>query len=259
MKKRKIVNNCILGLGIACFVYYLGMGVTVSFAQSLLFLWPLAGALCVGRWLLVRRSLRTGEPVPVPRGLVVLWRVLLCLGLAVFLFVECFVVGGAFERAPAGLDCVVVLGARVNGREPSGSLRERIEAAADYLQANPGTLCVASGGRGADEEISEAACIRDNLVARGVDPTRITLEEESTNTATNLRNSLALLPAGTRSVGVVTSDFHVFRALCTAHALGGYDFYGVPAASTVFGFVHYSMREFFALLEGALHGELALS
>ena len=49
------------------------------------------------------------------------------------------------------------------------------------------------------------------------------------------------------SVGIVTNDFHVFRALCLARKNGGFTFYGVPARSTVFGFIHYAMREFFTL------------
>lgn len=255
--KRKIINDLILLLGVFCFVYYLGMGIFVRFGQSMLWLWPLGGTLCLVRYFLVRRSIRTGERVPLPRWFIVLWRVCLAAGFAFFFFVEYFVCAGAFEQAPAELDCVIVLGAKVNATAPSGALRQRIDAAAGYLEANPDTLCIASGGQGDDEGISEAQCIRDNLMALGIDGARIVLEDRSVDTYTNLQNSIPLLPEGTRTVGIVTSDFHVFRSLRTAAFQGwDYEFYGIPARSSRSGFLHYAVREFCAIVVSTLEGNL---
>ena len=255
--KRKIINDLILLLGVFCFVYYLGMGIFVRFGQSMLWLWPLGGTVCLVRYFLVRRSIRTGERVPLPRWFIVLWRVCLAAGFAFFFFVEYFVCVGAFEQAPAELDCVIVLGAKVNATAPSGALRQRIDAAAGYLEANPDTLCIASGGQGDDEGISEAQCIRDNLMALGIDGARIVLEDRSVDTYTNLQNSIPLLPEGTRTVGIVTSDFHVFRSLRTAAFQGwDYEFYGIPARSSRSGFLHYAVREFCAIVVSTLEGNL---
>ena len=255
--KRKIINDLILLLGVFCFVYYLGMGLFVRFGQSMLWLWPLGGTVCLVRYFLVRRSIRTGERVPLPRWFIVLWRVCLAAGFAFFFFVEYFVCAGAFEQAPAELDCVIVLGAKVNATAPSGALRQRIDAAAGYLEANPDTLCIASGGQGDDEGISEAQCIRDNLMALGIDGARIVLEDRSVDTYTNLQNSIPLLPEGTRTVGIVTSDFHVFRSLRTAAFQGwDYEFYGIPARSSRSGFLHYAVREFCAIVVSTLEGNL---
>ncbi|MDD6158675.1 MAG: YdcF family protein [Oscillospiraceae bacterium] len=255
--KRKIINDLILLLGVFCFVYYLGMGIFVRFGQSMLWLWPLGGTVCLVRYFLVRRSIRTGERVPLPRWFIVLWRVCLAAGFAFFFFVEYFVCAGAFEQAPAELDCVIVLGAKVNATAPSGALRQRIDAAAGYLEANPDTLCIASGGQGDDEGISEAQCIRDNLMALGIDGARIVLEDRSVDTYTNLQNSIPLLPEGTRTVGIVTSDFHVFRSLRTAAFQGwDYEFYGIPARSSRSGFLHYAVREFCAIVVSTLEGNL---
>ena len=255
--KRKIINDLILLLGVFCFVYYLGMGIFVRFGQSMLWLWPLGGTVCLVRYFLVRRSIRTGERVPLPRWFIVLWRVCLAAGFAFFFFVEYFVCAGAFEQAPAELDCVIVLGAKVNATAPSGALRQRIDAAAGYLEANPDTLCIASGGQGDDEGISEAQCIRDNLMALGIDGARIVLEDRSVDTYTNLQNSIPLLPEGTRTVGIVTSDFHVFRSLRTAAFQGwDYEFYGIPARYSRSGFLHYAVREFCAIVVSTLEGNL---
>ena len=67
---------------------------------------------------------------------------------------------------------MVVLGCQVSANgEPTVMLRDRIDAACDYLSAHPESRCVASGGQNNNEPISEAACIRDTLAARGIDPT----------------------------------------------------------------------------------------
>lgn len=254
---RKIWNGFVLFLSIFCFVYYLGMGIFVRFGQSMLWLWPVMGTVFLVRYLLVRRSLRSGEDVPLPKGLLMIWKIGFTLGLAFFLFVEAFVVSGSFEKAPEKLDCIIVLGAKVNATAPSGALSQRIEAAAAYLNANPDTLCIASGGQGQDEGISEAQCIYDNLVALGIEPERITLEDRSTDTYTNLSNSVPMLPEGTTRVGIVTNDFHVFRSLRTA-AFQGWelDFYGIPARSSRSGFLHYAVREFCAIVVSTLEGNL---
>ena len=177
--------------------------------------------------------------------------------IAIFLAVECFVFSGAFQKPPEGLDAIIVLGARVDENGASGSLRQRINAARVYLEENPDTICIASGGQGEDEPMSEAECIRDYLLADGIDPERIFLEDCSTSTEENMRYSLPMLHAleeDAETVGIVTNDFHVFRALCLARKNGGFTFYGVPARSTVFGFIHYAMREFFTLSVSLVRG-----
>ena len=251
-----LFNRIVLVFGIFCILYYLGMGFAITFRQSLLFLWPVMGCICLFRWAFVGHYLRLGEPLPIPSVLLWGYRAAVALALAVFLLGEYFICTGAREKAPDGLDCIIVLGARVNGTEPSGSLHERIEAAADYLTRNPDTLCIATGGRGDDESISEAECIRRELAARGISEERIVPEEASADTYENFRNSLPLLPDGTRSVGIVTNDFHIFRALILVRQQTELPCCGIPAKSSPAGFLHYALREFCALTVGLLNGEL---
>ena len=260
MKRSSVfVNNCFLAFGIVCILFYLMCGIMVRFGQSLLFLWPLLGLACIARWWLWRRAWRDGRPHPFPGWLLAVIRCVVALCLCFFCFVEYFVFSAAFSVPKDGLDAIVVLGARVDeDGSPSGSLNERIEAAAEYLLRNPDTLVVASGGQGADEPMSEAECIRLHLAAKGVAPDRILVEDRSTSTAENLTNSFALLEGRAGSVGIVTNDFHIFRALCTGRALGSFELSPLPARSSVSGFIHYSMREFFALVVSWIRGDLAL-
>lgn len=252
-----ILNTIILCAGIFCLIYYLGMGLFISFGQSMLWLWPLAALVCFARYALVRYSLLHQVPVPLPRWFIVFWRIALSLAFALFFYVESFVVSGSFAKAPERLDAIVVLGAKVNGTAPSGALDQRIDAAAAYLRANPDTLCIASGGQGDDEGISEAACIRNGLLAQGIDPSRIILEEASDSTENNFRYSMPLLHDSAQTVGVVTNNFHIYRALLLARTQNWpQTFYGIPASCTPAGYLHYALREFCALVVLKLRGTI---
>ena len=247
-------NRFFLIAGIITLLYYLGMGITVRFGQSLLYLWLMLSVVCFARYFLWKQAWKKGKAAPLPRTILRILNVLIAAGLTVFFAVECFVVSGAFHTPQDGLDAITVLGARVNDDGPSGSLRERIETAADYLKRNPNTVCIVSGGQGDDEPMSEAQCMLEGLVSAGVESERILMEDQSTSTVENLRNSLPMLDENVHTVGIVTSDFHVFRALCLARSIGGYDFSGIPARSSFFGFIHYAMREFFTLSVSLVRG-----
>ena len=47
-------------------------------------------------------------------------------------------------------------------------------------------LAIYTGGKGGNENISEGECIRRELVAMGIDPSRIYVEDQSTSTAENV-------------------------------------------------------------------------
>ena len=257
MKHSRVINTLILIFGILCLLYYFGMGFAVRFGQSLLFLWLLAGLACIARFAIFDRSIRTGKPLPFSDRLLKIVHICIAVGFAVFVFAECFICSGAFVKPEEGLDCIIVLGAKVNGTQPSGALAQRIDAAAEYLMSNPGTVCIASGGQGDDEGISEAECIRRYLINYGIEPERLLIEDKSTSTLTNIENSLKLLPERAENIGIVTNDFHIFRALATARHVSALNFSGISAPSTGYGFTHYALREFFAVGAGLIKGELS--
>ena len=150
------------------------------------------------------------------------------------------------------MDAVIVLGAGVNGETPSLILWSRITAAAAYLEGHPDVPVVLSGGQGPGEAISEAACMRRELTARGVEEDRLLLEDRSTSTAENFAFSKELLEAhgidtDTAVIAVVTSDFHCFRAHLIARR-AGLTVIDVPAeVDWLLLNANYYIREFFAL------------
>lgn len=117
---------------------------------------------------------------------------------------------------------VVVLGCLVRGTEPSRMLNDRINAAAQYLIANPSVKCIASGGKGVDEEISEAQCIKNELIMRGIDGRRIIIEDKSTNTAENLEFSAKIIEQNglPTDIAVASDNFHQLRAKIYASRCG---------------------------------------
>lgn len=141
---------------------------------------------------------------------------LLAAGLLIFAAMEVWVLSWARTDDTTPVSAVVVLGAGVNGTQPSLSLKVRLETALDYVQARPGIPIVVTGSQGPGEEISEARCMVDWLIARGVDPERILLEDQADDTEENIAFSKALLAEDgvdmTDNIAVITSDYHLCRA-----------------------------------------------
>jgi len=152
------------------------------------------------------------------------------------------------EDAPSG-SVVIVLGAQVKNSRPTLILSGRIKAAAEYLTAHPDCVCIASGGRGSDEDISEAKCIRDTLVTEyGIESGRIYLEDASYSTSQNLENSAEIiadhgLPS---SVVIVTDGFHLYRAKTLAR-WKGLSPYSCPASTDNRLVFYLYIREFIGI------------
>ncbi|NCB63448.1 MAG: YdcF family protein [Clostridia bacterium] len=122
-------------------------------------------------------------------------------------------------------DAVVVLGAQVYSWGPSILLGDRLDTACDYLKDHPDIPVIVSGGQGPDEHATEASVMRDYLLAKGVDPGRIWVEEKSHNTNENLRYTRELLEArgidpGAAHLTVVSNGFHLTRVRMLAERQG---------------------------------------
>ena len=142
-------------------------------------------------------------------------------------------------------DYIIIHGAGLDGTRPTPLLAGRIDKALELWnkQHQQGKF-VASGGQGADEVVSEAQAMRNYLLEKGVPADAILMEDKSTTTWENLKNSIAVIRAdratsggtdaasddvtasdsagacGNFTTAVVSSDFHVFRCAEYAHNLG---------------------------------------
>ena len=120
----------------------------------------------------------------------------------------------------SGSQAIIVLGAQVypDGR-PSPQLELRLEAALSLWHQNPRPIIVC-GAQGSNEPEPEGDIMKAWLTAHGVPSQQITAETASRNTRQNLQNAGRLLPEGTERVTIVTSDYHLPRALRLARDEG---------------------------------------
>ena len=187
-------------------------------ALGLFLIYALAGYKFAGLFLLGLSALIPVYHILKPGFLRRVLTALLALG-----FVVLSITGGIIARSAQGTekaeaDYLIVLGCQVNGTVPSRMLRQRLDAALDYLNTYPDSIAIVSGGMGSGEAITEAECMHSYLTARGIAPERILPEDQATSTMENLRFSLALMDSC--SVAIVSNEFHLYRAGQMAAMLG---------------------------------------
>ena len=188
---------------------------------------------------------------------------LLCVFLLVFAATESTILQAARGAPEEPCDYLLVLGAKVNANGPSLTLRNRIDAAYGYLTAHPDCTAVLSGGQGSDEPMSEAKCMFDELVKMGIDPARLLMEDQSTNTWENMKFTLALLEKtygkAPDRIALLSSEFHLYRAGLFAGQFG-LETVGVPAETTLPVLkVNYFIREavavwYYLIFGGKIYG-----
>ncbi len=143
---------------------------------------------------------------------------LVCIVLAFGIGVGGFAFGNvvAYSKSDEkNTEYVIVLGCMVRGDEPGIFLRGRINKAYEYLTNHPESKAILSGGQGNGENISEAQCMYNVLSEKGIDASRLIIEDKSTSTKENFENSLSLLNkngVNIDEITVVTNDFHEYRA-----------------------------------------------
>ncbi|HHK5550568.1 cytoplasmic protein [Bacillus anthracis] len=113
---------------------------------------------------------------------------------------------------------VLILGAKLFGDRPSLSLQNRLDVALEYLVSHPTAKVIVSGGQGEDEDIPEAHSMRNYLMARGIDESRILIEDQSTNTYENVKFSMDLYDV--KHAVVVSNTYHLYRTKIIAKRLG---------------------------------------
>ena len=143
--------------------------------------------------------------------------VLVCYGLGCLflLFLGSLMLRAIDRGEHDDYDALIVLGAAVHGDRVTWVLSNRLDTAYDYAAAHPNTTLVVSGGQGDGESVTEASAMAGYLVRRGIDQSRILLEDKATSTAENFAFSKAIIDeqlGKDASIGFVTTRFHVYRA-----------------------------------------------
>lgn len=122
--------------------------------------------------------------------------------------------------APGDTQAIIVLGAQVNPDGlPSKQLELRLAEARKAYQANPRVIVVC-GAQGKDEPVTEASVMKAWLEQNEVSPEHILMEDQSFNTRQNLENAKKLLGESVTNILIITSDYHLPRAMDIAKDLG---------------------------------------
>ncbi|HAI27606.1 MAG TPA: YdcF family protein [Lactococcus lactis] len=113
---------------------------------------------------------------------------------------------------------ILILGSRINqNKKPAKITQERLDAALLLAKNNPQAKIIVSGAKGADEPVSEAFSMKNYLITHHISADRIISEDKAGDTAENIAYSKKYFDGKTV---IVTSDFHLYRALYLAKQEG---------------------------------------
>lgn len=166
----------------------------------------------------------------------------------------------AMRHAPKGArEYVMILGCYVRpDGKPGGALKRRIDTALDFARKQSkrtgvAPVLVLSGGRGSDENISEAEAMKRYIQSKKYTG-RLIIEDESRTTQENFKFSRRKILEDAEQTKLLdrvvfaTTDFHVFRSGVIASKLGFVRPEGIPAKSPWYFYYNALVREFIANL-----------
>ena len=247
MKKEILCVLCSLFCFGYCFLIY-----SIKSGTRFYMIWGLGGCFFLGLTFFLHFHMWA----KLPSGLQKVIVAVIAAGILLFVIVEGCIISSYRAKGDANLDYIIVLGAQVKEKGPSAALKFRLDTAYDYLVENENTICIVSGGQGANEPCSEAQGMHDYLVGKGIPEERIIMEDKSTDTSENIAFSSRFLDMENDSVGIVTNNFHVFRGVHLAKHFGIKNVCGIAAPSNIYFQLNNMVREFFGIMKDLVYGNL---
>lgn len=169
--------------------------------------------------------------------------------------ISIFMIRAARDDPDGRPTTMIVLGCKVKDGTPSLMLMNRLDAAYDYLSDHEDVKVIVSGGQGSDEIMSEAQCMRDYLVNKGISSERIIMEEKSSSTRENLEFSREIIEEKNlnENITIVTDGYHQLRADMIAGKLG-MKAYNISAHTSEWLIPTYWVREWFGVVHQYIMG-----
>lgn len=256
---RKIMSSILFAAGSICLLYFL---ILVWKKVDFCIIWLLGAIALYGWGGYLRYRIICPEGWRIPGWLSLLLGILLIAGSISFTVTEAKIIGAMSEQTTEDLDYLIVLGAQVKKTVPSKALRLRLDTACAYLKKHPQTIGILSGGQGPGENITEAACMYQYLTEHGIPSEQLVPEDKSTTTRENLIYSAKVLAQRyadqnteeilNSKVGLVSNNFHIYRAKELAGKAGYRHVYGIAAPSDWRLQIHYMVREYFAVIKAKI-------
>ncbi len=278
-----------IAIGIASLVYisviFINFGLT-----SFMWFWPLFAVINFLMFALVRyiRIKHRDKKEIILRPFVFLFTT---YGLAVTTLISMWLVifSNAHTVEQPNLDYVIVMGTDLVDNKISKSLKRRLDRALEYYRDNPNTIFVLSGGRSDYDMSTEATIMYHYMIKAGVPDSNLLLEFYSDSTQEKIGFSLrtinqdheqkvlanrlkhnneppigknhfkdAIITGAERplSIGIITSEFNLYRAKKIASRYGVPDTCPMATKSDELMLVHLATREAVALFKDRLIGNI---
>ena len=179
-----------------------------------------------------------------------------------FVYFECILFSAMYctqsaaRHEPAyDKDFIIILGCKIGSDgKPLPLLRGRIDRAIAFYrrqleETGKQARFIPSGGKGSDEVMSEAECMRDYLISQGIDENLIFPETQSTTTLENMRFSKKIADGQMENANILfsTTNYHVFRSGMFA-SKAGMQADGVGAKTKWYFWPNAQIREFIGML-----------
>lgn len=184
-----------------------------------------------------------------------MFKVVLSIFLISFILIEGFIMLSARSQNNVKVSYVVILGAGLRGNLITYTLKYRLDKGIEYLNKNPETKVVVTGGQGLGETITEAEAMKSYLLKNGISEDRIIEENKATSTLENFKYTSELLKHQQNQekikIMIITSDFHMFRSKILAKR-NGFIPYGITSNTYKYILPNCYIREYFAVIKSLL-------
>ena len=164
-----------------------------------------------------------------------LLRAVIVLSCTVIVFFCGTVIAGSMVNTAGQADYAIVLGLALENGEPAPDLLARLDTARDYLERYPDARLILTGGNANESGRTEANVMHDVLIENGVPEDRLILEDQAQTTKENFSNIAGIVTAD-EPVVMISSDYHMDRAVRIASENGFSHVMRLPAPSAVISF-----------------------
>ena len=146
------------------------------------------------------------------------------------------------ETVEDDYDCILILGCGVRGNSPSLMLADRLSKGLELYQNGASQKLLMSGDHGKDD-YDEVNVMKDFAIESGVDSKDVFMDHAGFSTYESMYRAKEVFEAN--KILIVTQEYHLYRAVYDARALG-LDAYGVAADAV--DYVGQTYRDFREIL-----------
>ncbi|MFV0598770.1 MAG: YdcF family protein, partial [Bacteroidales bacterium] len=143
-----------LVLSILCLLYYIVCVNYAGFGSAFVVVWFVTSILFLSIFII--SLIIKYNQINVPQWLSISFFGVLVFGVVLFIFLESLIISKINSVPEKNCEYIIILGAQIKGNRVSNALKQRLDAAYDYIIDNPSTKIIVSGGKGLGEDVTEA-------------------------------------------------------------------------------------------------------